>query len=64
MAFVPNTLKGFGVTLDTGETMFPPWTPFFLPRHRTPLFGSRRAKPGSAGERLAPCQPAEPSNGS
>ena len=37
--------------LLTGETMFPPLAPFFFASHRDASFGSRRAKPGSAGNR-------------
>jgi hypothetical protein len=50
---VPNTLKGFGVTLGMWETMFPPWAPFFAPCGREAFLGSRRTEPGSAGELLA-----------
>ena len=30
-----------------GETMFPPWAPFFFALQVDALFASRRAKPGS-----------------
>jgi hypothetical protein len=35
---------------STGETMFPPWAPFFSASTGPPRRASRRAKPGSGGQ--------------
>jgi hypothetical protein len=39
-------------SLPWGKPCFPHVAPFFLPCHRDTNFGSRRVKPGSAGNRL------------